>query len=241
MSEDHRVLLVGGTGRTGGRVLARLLAAGLPVTAVVRSAERLPSGVADDPNLTIAEADILTMPEHELRELAAACDTVVSCLGHNISAAGVVGPPYQLVTGAVRRLVSAVRTSGSSRPVRFVLMSSVSVNRPGRADTRRGPGERAFLGGLRAVLPPARDNQLAADFLNAEVHDDAAVEWVIVRPDTLLEGDVCGYALSDGLVDSLFAPGKTTMSNIADFMCGLVRDDETWQRWKGSMPVIVNT
>ena len=34
-----------GTGRTGGRVLQQLLARGVRVRAVVRSAERLPAGV----------------------------------------------------------------------------------------------------------------------------------------------------------------------------------------------------
>ena len=53
------VLLLGGTGRTGGRVLQQLLARGVSVRAVVRSAERLPAGVADDPRLTVIEADLL--------------------------------------------------------------------------------------------------------------------------------------------------------------------------------------
>jgi len=52
------VLLLGGTGRTGGRVLQQLLGRGLRVRAVVRSAERLPAGVADDPQLTVVVADL---------------------------------------------------------------------------------------------------------------------------------------------------------------------------------------
>ena len=50
------VLLLGGTGRTGGRVLQQLLSRDVSVRAVVRSAERLPSGVADDPRLTAVVA-----------------------------------------------------------------------------------------------------------------------------------------------------------------------------------------
>ena len=46
---------------------------------------------------------------------------------------------------------------------------SVSVNQPKRADSRRGAGQRAFLSGLRLVLPPSRDNQRAADLLVHEV------------------------------------------------------------------------
>ena len=60
----------------------------------------------------------------------------------------------------------AVRALQPARPVRLILMSSVSVNRPGGADTRRGAVERAVLWMLRGLVPPARDNQRAADFLH---------------------------------------------------------------------------
>ena len=48
MTAEQTVLLVGGTGRTGGRVLQQLLGRGVNVRAIVRSAERLPAGVASD-------------------------------------------------------------------------------------------------------------------------------------------------------------------------------------------------
>ena len=57
------VLLLGGTGRTGGRVLQQLLGRGLCVRAVVRSAERLPAGVADDPQLTVVVADLVSLSD----------------------------------------------------------------------------------------------------------------------------------------------------------------------------------
>ena len=47
MPTQQTVLLIGGTGRTGGRVLQQLLGRGVRVRAVVRSTERLPAGVAD--------------------------------------------------------------------------------------------------------------------------------------------------------------------------------------------------
>ena len=120
-------------------------------------------------------------------------------------------------------------------------MSSVSVNRPGRADARRGRGERAYMWGLRAVVPPARDNQRAADLLAHEVGPaDPHLQWVVVRPDTLTDGDVAEYRVHDALVSSLFKPDSTRMSEVAHFMCELATDDATWQRWRGRMPVIVD-
>lgn len=90
-------------------------------------------------------------------------------------------------------------------------------------------------------MPPARDNQRAANFL----HDDAGmanqfIQWVAVRPDTLREGDITEYTLHEGLVNSLFAPGSTNMSSVAHFMCELVTDPEAWDDWKGKFPVVIN-
>ncbi len=110
-----------------------------------------------------------------------------------------------------------------------------------RNRTRRGSLERAFLWALRGVLPPARDNQRAADLLVEEIGpNNPFTQWVVVRPDTLLEGDVSEYTLHGGLVDSLFKPGKTTMTNVAHFMCELVTSPSAWADWKGKQPVVVN-
>jgi len=235
------VLLLGGTGRTGGRVLQQLLGRGVHVRAVVRSAERLPAGVADDPRLTVVEADLLSLNDAKLRDQVDGCDVVISCLGHVISAQGVFGPPRDLVTRSVQRVYRAIRELRPAQPVRLILMSSVSVNRPGGLDARRGRVERAALGTLRGLVPPARDNQRAADFLHDVVEPaDPHVQWVAVRPDSLKEGDVTEYTLHEGLVNSLLRPGATNRANVAHFMCRLATDAEAWAAWKGKLPVIVN-
>lgn len=247
---DRTVLLLGGTGRTGGRVLRQLLGRDVRVRAVVRSAERLPDGVADDPRLTVVEADLLSLSDQGVRELVDGCDVVISCLGHTISAQGVFGRPRDLVCRSVERVYRAIRelrsaeaaqTEGSAAPAKLILMSSVSVNRTGGIDTRRGPFERACMAALRGLVPPARDNQRAADFLHEVIgSDDACAQWVVVRPDSLKEGDVTVYELHQGLVDSLFRPGQTNMANVAHFMCELATDPEAWAAWRGKLPVIVN-
>jgi hypothetical protein len=169
MSAGHTVLLVGGTGRTGARVLEQLLACGVSVRAIVRSADRLPKGAAQDPRLEV------------------------------------------------------------------ILMSSVSVNRPGGLDTRRGTFERAVVWILRGVVPSAKDNQRAADFLCLGIGTaNPYVQWVAVRPDTLLQGDVSEYSLHDGLVSSLFAPDSTNMANVAHFICELATNSKAWNDWKGA-------
>jgi nucleoside-diphosphate-sugar epimerase len=241
MTVEQTVLLVGGTGRTGRRVLEQLLSRDAHVRAIVRSAERLPAGAAKNQRLTVAEADLLSMSDEELTEQVRGCGAVISCLGHVMSAKGMFGPPRDLVTQATTRLCRAIEALQPSTPIKFILMSSVSVNRPGRLDTRRGTIERAVVAVLRGVVPPAMDNQSAAEFLCGEIGtDNRFVQWAVVRPDTLLEGDVSEYVLHDGLVSSLAKPDSTNMSNVAHFMCELTTDSEAWGDWKGKLPVVVN-
>lgn len=241
MSDVNTVLLLGGTGRTGGRVLEQLLSRGVSVRAVVRSVGRLPAGVMANPALTVVEADLLSLSGDELRRHVAGCDAVVSCLGHVTSLRGVFGPPRDLVTRAVSRVCGAIEELRPAEPVRLVLMSSVSVNRPGRLDTRRRGLERALMWVLRAAVPPARDNQRAADFLHGSIGAaDLFVRWVAVRPDSLLGGEISEYALHEGLVSSLARADSTNMANVAHFMCELVEDPELFDHWAAKLPVIVN-
>ena len=209
--------------------------------AVVRSAARLPAGVAGDPRLTVVEADLLSLSEAEVRGLVDGCDVVISCLGHTISLRGIFGPPHDLVTRSVERVYRAIQTARPAQPVKLILMGSVSVNRRGGMDTCRGRFERAVLWLQRGLVPPGKDNQRAADFLHDVIDDaDPYAQWTAVRPDTLKEGEVTEYALHEGVVDSLFRPGQTNRANVAHFMCELATDAEVWAAWQGKLPVIVN-
>lgn len=241
MTSLNSVLLYGGTGRTGGRVLTQLLDRGVAVRAIVRDVARLPDGVDGHPLLTTVEADLLALAPGDLARHLDECDTVVCCLGHTISVRGIFGRPRDLVTQAVRRTVTAVDVRRSAAPRRLILMSSVSVNQADHADTLRRGGERAFLTAVRALQPPAKDNQAAADFLALGVGpDNPTVEWVVVRPDTLEPGEASEYRVSPEIVASLFRPDHTRMANVAHFMCELVSDPDTWARWQGRMPVITD-
>ena len=241
MNTKHTVLLVGGTGRTGRRVLEQLLSCDISVRAIVRSADRLPKGAAQDPRLKLIEANLLSLSDDDLLRNVRGCDAVISCLGHVLSLKGIFGPPRDLVTQATRRLCRAIVAAQPTTPVKFILMSSVSVNQPAGRDAHRGAFEKGVVWMLRGVVPPARDNQKAADFLCDSVGTSSSfVQWAAVRPDTLLEGDVSAYTLHESLVSSLFRPDSTNIANVAHFMCEMVRSDVVWARWSGRLPVIVN-
>ncbi|MHB1342067.1 MAG: NAD(P)-dependent oxidoreductase [Coriobacteriia bacterium] len=241
MGSPTTVLLLGGTGRTGRRVLTQLLERGVTVRALVRSAGRLPEGALGAPGLTVTEAEVASLPDGELQGLLQGCDGVISCLGHTTTPGGVLGPPRDLVTRAIARVCGAARSLSPAEPVKLVVMSSVSVNVPDGRDARRGALEKAAVWALRGLVPPAKDNQRAADFLREQIGEaDPSVRWVVVRPDTLVDGDVSGYALHEGLVSSLARPDQTAMSNVAHFMCELVTDSTAWRAWQGRLPVIVD-
>jgi nucleoside-diphosphate-sugar epimerase len=241
MLAQQTVLVVGGTGRTGGRVVGQLLDRGVNVVAIVRSAVRLPAGVAGHPGLTVVEADLLSLTDEDLAQHVQGCDAVISCLGHVINLRGIFGPPRDLVTRATSRLCRAIEASKPGEPVKFILMSSVSVDHPGNLDPRRGVLEKVAMWLLSVAIPPTKDNQRAADFLHSDIGtDNAFLQWVAVRPDTLREGDKTDYSLHEFLVSSLFKPDNTNMSNVAHFMCELATNPDTWGDWVGELPVIIN-
>lgn len=151
---ESKGFLLGGTGRTGRRVLSRLLERDVEVRALVRSAARLPAEAEGRAGLSVVEIDLRSLSPEGLLDQVRGCDAVLSCLGHRTDLGGIFGPPRDLVTAAARRVCRAVAELRPATPVRFALMSSVSVSRPGRLDTRRGPFERAAVALLRGLVPP---------------------------------------------------------------------------------------
>ena len=87
------------------------------------------------------------------------------------------------------------------------------------------------------------DNENAADYLRTEVgQTDGTIEWAAVRPDNLIdESAVTAYEVHTSPIrDAIFAPGQTSRINVGHFMADLITDDDTWNKWKGQMPVIYN-
>jgi nucleoside-diphosphate-sugar epimerase len=237
------ILVVGATGATGRLLVEQLLDRGHQVRAVVRSPEKLSGAVRDNPRLTLICASILDLTEPEIVRHTGGCDAVASCLGHTLSLRGIYGQPRRLVTETTRRLCTALRARGHDAPAKFVLLITAG-NSNRDLDERISFAQRLVLGLLRRVLPPHADNESAADFLRTEgPRWDGAIEWTVVRPDTLIdEPAVSGYTVHPSPTRSaLFNPGRTSRINVAHFMADLFSDEGTWNRWKGKMPVLYNT
>merc|ERR1712154_424043 len=139
-----------------------------------------------------------------------------------------------------------------NKKMKFVLMSSVAVSNPIiPEDDKRPCMDRMVVSMLRWVLPPHPDNESAASFVydlgNSETQSqrDANsnnIEWCIVRPDELLEGDtVTEYNVVEKVPPSLFNGGETSRVNVAHFMADLVLKDDLWNKWVYRFPVPLNS
>ena len=126
---------------------------GVGVRAIVRSSRAVPAGAAGSPGVEIVEASLLSLSDDELRHHLRGCDAVVSCLGHVLDVKGVLGPPATSSRRATTRLCQAIEAAQPARPIKLVLMSSVSVLQPGKLDARRGAFEERSCGCSAACSP----------------------------------------------------------------------------------------
>lgn len=232
------ILIVGATGATGRLFTEELLNRGQFVKVVVRSAEKLPTSIRHHENLSVIEAPILDLRDSELAEHVSGCEAVASCLGHN----NIYGHPRKLVSDATRRLCDAIRANRPEKPVKFVLMNTAGyINRD--LNETVSFAEECVIGMVRLLVPPHKDNEQAADYLREKIgQSDKLIEWVVVRPDDLIdEDDVSPYkAYPSPIRSAIFDAGKSSRINIGHFMAELITNDDIWQKWRGQMPVVYN-
>jgi len=236
------ILVAGASGATGRLLVEQLLHRGHDVRAIVRSPERFSELIQNQDHLAVIPASILDLSEKEMTGHVNGCDAVASCLGHNPSLKGIFGQPRRLVTDATRRLCNAIRDNRPEYKTRFVLMNTIA-NSNHDLNEPISFAEKGAIGLLRLLVPPQGDNEKAADYLRIFVgQKDPDIEWVAVRPDGLIDEDlVSEYEVSPSPTGSaIFNAGKISRINVAHFMADLITNDQTWNRWKGQMPVISN-
>ena len=235
-------LVVGASGVTGRLLVKQLLNLGLNVKVIVRSADKLPEDIRHHGNIFVIQASVLDLSDAEMAQYANGCDAVASCLGHNVSFKGIYGHPRRLVTDTTRRLCHAIKANKPDQPVKFVLMNTAGNSNRDLSE-RISFGQKCVIWLLRLLLPPHVDNEKAADYLRTEVgQNDGVIEWAAVRPDNLIdEGEVTEYEVHASPIRSaIFDAGTTSRINVGNFMADLITDPDTWNKWKGQMPVIYN-
>ena len=234
------ILVVGASGATGRLVVEQLLNRGQKVKAMLRSPEKFP-GFMNRKDLTVISASVLELNDETLKQHVQGCKAVVSCLGHNLNLKGIYGKPRRLVTDATRRLCNAIEANKPEKPTKYVLMNTTG-NRNRDLNEPISFAEKCVFALIRVLLPPQPDNEKAADFLRTNLKNNPWIEWCAVRPDGLIDKEnVSSYEIHPSPTRSaVFNAGKISRINVAHFMAELITNDETWNKWKGQMPVIYN-
>lgn len=235
------VLVLGGNGATGYQVIKQLLKNNVNVKTIVRNPEKLKS-LGNQENLEIITDSILDMDNLKLSAVLYDVDAVVSCLGHNITFAGIWGKPHKLVTDAIQKIHESIKMKETKKVKKLILMNTTACLDVDAQEKFTTP-ERIVMAIMRFLLPPQKDNEQAVKYVKSFIgKNDQDIEWVVVRPDTLVnEEEVTYYTAHNSPVRSpVFNSGRTSRINVGNFIMSLLCDNEQWEKWRYRMPVIYN-
>ena len=197
------IALFGATGRTGSRVLTRLLDQGHEVCALVRDAARLrPS---QHPALTVVTGDV--MDAAAVRQAVEGADAVLSLFGQ------VKGSPPRVQTEGTRAIAAAMEDVGVQR-----IVSLSGGGLPDPVHDRPKLADRAIRGIMRVAAGQVLDD--AADHLH--VLEQSGLDWTVVRAPRLTEAPGVGrYRVGWVGVD---ASTRISRDDLADFIVTQIDD-----------------
>lgn len=234
-----KVLVLGASGATGILVVKQLIKREVQVRIVVRESAIVPDKFSVNNKIEIIKGNIYDFDIEKITDLVKGCDFVISCLGHNISFKGLFGSPRKLVFNTATKVIEAIKRLNINQ--QFILMSTTAYtnNEIGENNTQ---GEKIIFSLLKLLLPPHKDNMLAADYLVNALGTKTKIDWVAVRPDSLFDEELeSEYETYEKKIRSpIFNPGKTSRINVSNFMAELVTNEKSWQEWKYKTPVIYN-
>ncbi len=235
-------LVIGASGATGKHLVNQLLVLGQEVKVIVRTAAKIPDNWKSNSSIHFIEANVSEINEDEMAKHLEGCNTVASCLGHNISWKGIFGKPRKLVTDSIQLISKAIKKNSAEEPIKLVLMSTTAfVN-----NALKEPNsfiQRIVIGLLRLLLPPHVDNEKVADFLINNIgQNNKFIQWVAVRPYNLInEDNICEYEVYPSpSKPAVLDPRKTRRINVGHFMAELITNDDIWDKWKGQLPIIID-
>jgi len=236
-----KALVLGASGATGKLAVMQLIKRKIPTRILVRKTAVLPKEFLESSLVEVVTGNINELKDSEIDQLAQNCNVIISCLGHNISFKGMFGQPRYLVLDALRSVSETVRRNTDKR-VKIILMNTTAYTNTSSGE-KNSLGEKIIFALLMGLLPPHRDNIKAANFLVNEIGtQDEKIEWVAVRPDTLINDEQeSSYEIFESPVRSpIFDAGKTSRINTSHFMAELAADDSLWKKWLFKTPVIYN-
>ena len=198
-----RVLIVGATGGTGRQLVAQALERGYAVTALVRDPSRLR---VDHPRLTLVQGDVLD--DASVEAAMRGQEAVLSALGHKR-----FFHPTRILSEGTRNILRAMETNGVRR---FVCETALGI---GDSGWRMGLYYTLFI--IPLILPFYFWDKTRQERMIAGSH----VEWVIVRPGVLTNGDKRGRFQRGRGVGSLLWTVRISRADVAAFMLDQLESD----------------
>jgi len=234
-------LVVGASGATGIRLVEELLNREQYVKVIVRSLEKLPDAIKNHERVTIICASVLELSNEKMEQHVSGCNAVASCLGHNLTLKGIFGKPHRLVTETTQRLCNSIKANKSEVSTKYVLMNTVA-NRNRDLNEPISFAQKCLIGLLRLFLPPHSDNEKAAEHLRTIIgQKDNDIEWTAVRPSSLIDEESASeIEVYPSPMRSILKDGQISRINVGHFMADLITINDTWNKWKGQMPVVYN-
>lgn len=236
-----RVLVLGASGATGTHVVRQLIKRQINTRILIRESAVLSEDIKENLLVEIVKGNINELKDSEMNDLIRDCNVVISCLGHNVTFRGLFGKPHHLVFDAIKRISETIKENDGKK-VKLILMSTTGYTNS-LSREKNALGEKLILSSLKLLLPPHRDNVKAADYLITTFDKaDKNIEWVTVRPDTLVNDEKeSSYDICESPVRSpIFNAGKTSRINAAHFMAELATNESIWNDWQYKTPVIYN-
>jgi nucleoside-diphosphate-sugar epimerase len=122
-----KVLVLGASGATGKLVVQQLVKKNIQVRIVVRDSAIIPIQILNNKSIEVIKGNINDFDISKIKDLVKDCDSVICCLGHNLSFKGIYGPPHKLVYNTVVKIIEALQ-SMELNP-KFILMSTTAYTK----------------------------------------------------------------------------------------------------------------
>lgn len=201
--DPTRVLIVGATGGTGSQLVTQALDRGYVVTALVRNPSKLR---LQHPKLTVLQGDVLD--EGSVEAAMRGQEAVLSALGHKR-----FFYPTRILSEGTRNILRAMKTHDVPR---LVCETSLGI---GDSAGRMGLYYTLFI--IPVILPFYFWDKTRQERMIAE----SDVEWVIVRPGVLTNGDKRGRSCHGRDVGSFFLTVRISRADVAEFMLKQLASD----------------
>ncbi|HOC42847.1 MAG TPA: SDR family oxidoreductase [Thermoanaerobaculales bacterium] len=201
--KPSRILIIGATGGTGRQLVKQALERGYAVTALVRDPSRLQ---IDHPRLAVVRGDVLDPAA--VGEAVRGQDAVLSALGHKR-----FFYPTRILSEGTRNILGAIEAHGVPR---LICETSLGI---GDSAGRMGLYYTFFV--IPLILPfyfwdKTRQERLIAG---------SGVEWVIVRPGVLTNGEARGRYRHGRGVGSFLRTVRIARGDVASFMLDQLASD----------------